>query len=110
MREDPNAVYDRRRCRVCGVPWSEHEITSICSIYRPTDVAPAWVGEALARHELAATASNFQRPTADDAEIARREVAGGVPTREWPADGGGAERSGYIRVIDGEATKDGVNR
>jgi hypothetical protein len=86
MREDPNAVYDRRRCRVCGVPWESHVYTSICDRHRPV-AAPAWVADALARHELAATASNFQAPTIDDSEVARREVAGGVPTREWSADG-----------------------
>jgi hypothetical protein len=82
MREDPNAIYDRRRCRVCGVPWESHVYTSICDRHRPT-AAPPWVADALARHELAATASNLPA-VADDAEIARRELAGGVPTREWP--------------------------
>jgi hypothetical protein len=82
MREDPNDVYDRIRCRTCGVPWDTHVYTSICARHKPT-IAPPWVADALARHELAATASNLPA-VADDAEIARREVAGGTPTREWP--------------------------
>jgi hypothetical protein len=105
MREDPNDENDRRRCRTCGRPWQAwHDPETgegegphpddvmirgrseplACAIHRPTDIAPPWVGEALARRELAATASNFQTPTALDAEIARRELAGGAPTREWP--------------------------
>jgi hypothetical protein len=87
MRPDPNEEYDRRRCRCCGIPWEEHPIITICYRHKPP-TTPPWVGEALARHELAATASNFQAPTASDAEIARREVAGGVPTREWPGAAG----------------------
>jgi hypothetical protein len=104
MREDPNDENDRRRCRTCGRPWQAwHDPETgegegphpddvmirgrseplACAIHRPTDIAPPWVGEALARRELAATASNLPA-VADDAEIARREVAGGVPTREWP--------------------------
>jgi hypothetical protein len=91
MREDPNDVYDRIRCRTCGCEWIYHpddvlirgrSEPLVCARHRPP-TTPPWVGEALARHELAATASNLP-PTASDAEIARREVAGGVPTREWP--------------------------
>lgn len=101
MREDPNDVYNRRRCVVCGRPWTAwndletgrgegpHPEDTTCARHRP--IAPSWVAEALARHELArnevaATASHLP-PTADDAEVARREVAGGVPTREWPENG-----------------------
>jgi hypothetical protein len=84
MKPDPNDEYDRRRCRCCGTPWSEHSETSICYRHRPTDLAPGWVADALARHELAATASNLPA-TIDDSEVARRELAGGVPTREWAA-------------------------
>jgi hypothetical protein len=84
MREDPNDVYDRRRCRTCGIPWNEHNDTSCRNRHRPI-AAPQWVGEALARHELVATASNLPA-SIDDAEVARRELAGGVPTREWVAD------------------------
>jgi hypothetical protein len=83
VRPDPNEEYDRRRCRCCGIPWEEHPIITICYRHRPTDIAPPWVADALARHELAATASHLP-PTASDAEIAWRELAGGVPTREWP--------------------------
>jgi hypothetical protein len=82
MREDTNQVYNKRRCIVCGVPWGEHGSEPICARHKPP-ITPPWVGEALARHELAATASNLPA-VADDAEIARRELAGGVPTREWP--------------------------
>jgi hypothetical protein len=53
MREDPNEVYDRRRCRVCGCEWCSHSDNLTCSRYRPTGVAPDWVTEALARHERA---------------------------------------------------------
>jgi hypothetical protein len=77
MREDPNDVYDRIRCRTCGCEWMYHPDGDVCARHRPL-AAPPWVGEALARHELAATASNLPA-VADDAEI-----AGGVPTREWP--------------------------
>jgi hypothetical protein len=113
MREDPNAIYDRRRCRVCGVPWESHVYTSICDRHRPT-AAPPWVGEALARHELAATASNFPA-VADDVEIARREVAGGVPTREWPEPPSIPPREFLEAVMarangkDGEDGEDGAN-
>jgi hypothetical protein len=82
MRPDPNDEYDRRRCRCCGIPWEEHPIITICERHRPP-TTPPWVADALARHELAATASHLP-PTASDAEIARRELAGGAPTREWP--------------------------
>jgi hypothetical protein len=82
MREDPNDVYDRIRCRTCGCEWMYHPDGDICARHRPLAVPP-WVGEALARHELAATASNLP-PSASDAEIARHELAGGIPTREWP--------------------------
>lgn len=27
-REDPNDVYDRNRCRACGVPWEDHDTIS----------------------------------------------------------------------------------
>jgi hypothetical protein len=87
--------YDHVRCRTCGAAWLAginertgemepgHPADVPCSRNRSTDIAPPWVADALARHELAATASNLPA-VADDAEIARREVAGGVPTREWP--------------------------
>jgi hypothetical protein len=90
--------YDHVRCRCCGRAWQAwydpatgkgegpHPANLWCSIHRPTNIAPAWVGEALARHELVATASNLPA-TIDDSEVARREVAGGTPTREWPANG-----------------------
>jgi hypothetical protein len=82
VRPDPNEEYDRRRCRCCGIPWEEHPIITICYRHKPP-TTPPWVADALTRHELAATASHLP-PTASDAEIARRELAGGVPTREWP--------------------------
>jgi hypothetical protein len=111
MREDPNDVYDRLRCRTCGVPWDAHVYTSICARHKPP-TTPPWVGEALARHELAATASNFQTPTASDAEIARREVAGGVPTREWPEAAGVPPREFLAAVkarANGKDGEDGAN-
>jgi hypothetical protein len=90
MREDMNEIYNMRRCVVCGVPWDEHDHKSICDRHRPM-VAPPWLAETLERHGRAraacGTASNFQMPTIDDAEKARREVAGGTPTREWATDG-----------------------
>jgi hypothetical protein len=85
---DPNQEYDLRRCRCCGVPWPEHDNTSICSRYRPIEVK-AWV-EAGAAKLRNGTASNLAA-VPDDATKARREVAGGVPTR-----GGGT--GGSVRV------------
>jgi hypothetical protein len=61
VRPDPNDVYDRIRCRTCGCEWIYHPDGDVCARHRPP-TTPPWVGEALARHEL----------------------AGGVPTREWP--------------------------
>jgi hypothetical protein len=110
--------YNHVRCLTCGCAWLAginertgemepgHPADAPCAIHRPTDLAPGWVADALARHELAATASNLP-PTADDSEVARRELAGGVPTREWAGAGVRVERSGYIRVVDGEAAKNG---
>jgi hypothetical protein len=89
--QNQSGNYDHIRCPVCANPWISHPTETLCNRHRPV-AAPAWVGEALARYELAATASNLP-PSADDAEKARREVTGGVPTREWaaavngPADG-----------------------
>jgi hypothetical protein len=57
MREDPNAVYDRRRCRTCGTIWSEHDGTSICARHRPF-TAPGWVAEAVAGYAQARAATN----------------------------------------------------
>jgi hypothetical protein len=45
---DPNAVYDRRRCRICGQPWlggiddegkmrRGHPLDSDCNRHRPAD-------------------------------------------------------------------------
>jgi hypothetical protein len=93
MSQD-RAIYTQVRCEVCGRPWlawydqatgkgeGPHPDDAPCSIHKPP-TTPPWVGEALARRELAATASNLPA-VADDAEIAWRELAGGVPTREWP--------------------------
>jgi hypothetical protein len=89
--------YDHVRCRCYGTAWLAgvnertgemepgHPADAPCSIHRPTDLTPAWVADALARHELAATASNFQAPTVDDSEVARRELAGGIPPAEFLA-------------------------
>jgi hypothetical protein len=73
--------YDDIRCPCCGIPWPEHEENDTCSRYRPF-VSPPWVAKSLARHELAESASDLAR-AADEAEVARRELVGGVPTREW---------------------------
>jgi hypothetical protein len=95
--------YDHIRCKTCGAAWLPgvnkltgemepgHSETSYCNRYRPTDLAPPWVAEALSQHErvrdaVCATASNLPA-VADDALKARREVTGGVPTREWPENG-----------------------
>jgi hypothetical protein len=80
MMTDPNQEYDLRRCRCCGVPWPEHDNISTCSRYRPIEVK-AWV-EAGAAQLRDGTASDLP-PVANDATKARREVAGGAPTREW---------------------------
>lgn len=123
MRVDPNEQYNKVRCVTCGRPWDgshdpatgkgdgPHPTDAICNRYRPA-AAPAWVAEALARHERAreaarAAAANLPA-SVDDAEEARREVAGRVPTRERAEDGGRVERSGYIRVLGGEDARNGT--
>lgn len=67
--QNQSGNYDHVRCATCGYPWGEHNPDAICERHRP--ICPSWVDEALARHE-----------------VARREVAGGVPTGECPANGG----------------------
>lgn len=94
MREDPNEVYDRARCRTCGTRVSEHKST--CSRHKfimrqliadrlagRGDVEPA-VREGRPRPD---PVGNLPR-SADDAELARRELEGGS-TREWTCDGTG---------------------
>lgn len=91
----PNEVYDAVRCRTCGVPWPVH--TDICCRhpYRPApDPAPvdrarrrrhAWEerhGNHAQAVPAAGTASSLPA-TVDQAEIARRELEGAAPTREW---------------------------
>jgi hypothetical protein len=103
---DPNQEYDLRRCRTCGVPLEQH--TSLCSRHAfiemphiarqrerqreydarhgakvpasPVDKAVA--AEAVAVPLRDGTASALPA-SLDDTTKARREVAGGVPTREW---------------------------
>jgi hypothetical protein len=106
MRPDPNDVCDRIRCRTCGCEWANHPAGDVCARHKPP-TTPPWVGEALARHELAATASNLPA-VADDAEIARREVAGGVPTREW-TEAAGIPPGEFLAAVMARANgKDGV--
>lgn len=51
MKKKHAGNYDEIRCAVCGTPWTEHNETDICAHYRPTNVAPEWVADAVARHE-----------------------------------------------------------
>jgi hypothetical protein len=106
------SIYTDVKCEVCGAAWMPgvnertgemepgHPDDLPCSIHRPTNIAPRWVGEALARHELATTASNLP-PSVDDAEVARRELAGGTPTREWAANGIWVKARALLRELDG---------
>jgi hypothetical protein len=95
--QNQSGNYNHVRCLTCGAAWLAgvnertgemepgHPDDLPCVSQRPTNIAPAWVADALARHELAATASHFPA-SVDDAEVARRELAGGTPTREWATD------------------------
>jgi hypothetical protein len=76
-----NSNYNNIRCIVCGTNWDEHDKSFICERYRPF-VSPPRAARSRGPPPRAEDPSH-PRPTADEAEVARRELVGGVPTREW---------------------------